>query len=55
MTCICRAVLRPVSSGRPKGYCAESMTYSITPQLHTSALLPSYVLPRVAEMTSGAR
>jgi len=31
------------------------MTYSITPQLHTSALLPSYVLPRVAEITSGAR
>ena len=55
MTCICRAVLSPESSGRPNGYCAESMTYSMTPQLHTSALLPSYVFPRVAEITSGAR
>ena len=37
MTCICRAVIKCVSSGLPKGYCADSITYSITPHDHTSA------------------
>ena len=37
MTCICRAVFRCVSSGRPKGYCADNITYSMTPHDHTSA------------------
>ena len=34
------------SSGRPKGYDAASITYSITPQDHTSAIC-THMLPAV--------
>ena len=42
----------PASSARSKGYSQNSITYSMTPLLHTSASLPSYVL--LFAMTSGA-
>ncbi len=42
----------PASSARSKGYSQKSITYSMTPLLHTSASLPSYVL--LFAMTSGA-
>ena len=42
----------PASSARSKGYSQKSITYNMTPLLHTSASLPSYVL--LFAMTSGA-